>query len=288
MVNLGDTRSHVELATTPTHTPTAAQLAAVESEINRLIREALPVRTVAVSATDASERPDSLPADYVGTHSVVRTVHIADVDANPCCGTHVTNLAHLQAVKLLHTDRIRGNNTRLFFLVGGRVLGALGSAYAVSRDLTAVLSGGQETFVETAGRLVKESKGQAKVIKTLLKEIAGYVAVELAARVEASGHAEHHREDGDMDYLLVLAGLLKEKGVLVGARVVMLSAGEKAGGGPMMVLGVDEERVNEVVKGITGELDGVKGGGKGRWQGRVKTWKGLEKAWEVVGKVGSQ
>jgi len=38
-------------------------------------------------------RTRGLPEDHVG---VVRVVTIEDIDTNMCCGTHVSNLSHLQ------------------------------------------------------------------------------------------------------------------------------------------------------------------------------------------------
>ena len=44
------------------------------------------------------------------------------IDSNMCCGTHVSNLAHLQAVKLLHWEKAKKSKTSvcLYFLVGDR------------------------------------------------------------------------------------------------------------------------------------------------------------------------
>ena len=40
----------------------------------------------------------------------VRVVALEGVDTNTCCGTHVPTTAHLQAVKLLRTERAKGNS----------------------------------------------------------------------------------------------------------------------------------------------------------------------------------
>ena len=46
------------------------------------------------------------------------------VDSNMCCGTHVSNLSHLQVVKLLHTESKQGL-TLLYFVGGNRVCNLL-------------------------------------------------------------------------------------------------------------------------------------------------------------------
>lgn len=64
-------------------------------------------------------RTRGLPEDVVGP---VRVVSIKGVDANMCCGTHVRNLADLQAVKLLRTEKGKAGRTLLFFVAGNRLL----------------------------------------------------------------------------------------------------------------------------------------------------------------------
>lgn len=64
-------------------------------------------------------RTRGLPDDVVGP---VRVVTIKDVDSNMCCGTHVHNLADIQAIKLLHIEKGKAKKTLLFFVAGARVL----------------------------------------------------------------------------------------------------------------------------------------------------------------------
>ena len=60
------------------------------------------------------------------------------VDTNMCCGTHVSNLSHLQAVKLLHTESKQGS-TLLYFVSGSRVCNLLEKWYQSERALTKML-----------------------------------------------------------------------------------------------------------------------------------------------------
>ena len=60
------------------------------------------------------------------------------VDTNMCCGTHVSNLSHLQAVKLLHTESKQGS-TLLYFVSGNRVCHLLEKCYQNERALTKML-----------------------------------------------------------------------------------------------------------------------------------------------------
>ena len=59
-----------------------------------------------------------LPEDVAGP---VRVIEMGEVDSNMCCGTHVSNLAQLQAVKLLNAEKGKKGKSLVHFLVGSRV-----------------------------------------------------------------------------------------------------------------------------------------------------------------------
>lgn len=66
-----------------------------------------------------------LPKDHVGD---VRVITIQGVESNMCCGTHVTNLAQLNCIKLLNIEKTK-NRQFLHFLVGDRVLRRLKDSF---------------------------------------------------------------------------------------------------------------------------------------------------------------
>ena len=68
----------------------------------------------------------------------MRVVEMVGVDTNMCCGTHVSNLSHLQAVKLLHTESKQGS-TLLYFVSGNRVCNLLEKYYQSESALTKML-----------------------------------------------------------------------------------------------------------------------------------------------------
>ena len=63
---------------------------------------------------------------------------LTGIDSNMCCGTHVSNIADLQCVKLLHTEHKRGS-TLLYYVVGDRVLSYLQRTVQVEKSLTKLL-----------------------------------------------------------------------------------------------------------------------------------------------------
>ena len=58
------------------------------------------------------------------------------IEANMCCGTHVSNLAHLQVIKLLSAEKGKKGKTNVYFLAGNRVLNYIKKSYACEKELT--------------------------------------------------------------------------------------------------------------------------------------------------------
>ncbi|ORX94571.1 alanyl-tRNA synthetase domain-containing protein 1 [Basidiobolus meristosporus CBS 931.73] len=274
--NLGLVKSHIELDT-KNATPTQEQIDKLEALLNDKIRSAISVNTVHIKQHDGAEsNPDSLPKDYVG--GVVRYVRIDGLDNNACCGTHVNNLKDLQVIKLLHTERIRGTNTCLFFLVGDRVTQYLHQSYARERALTASLSCGPESHVDAVSKTQKQYKDTQKAVKSLLKEIADYVGKELVEAINDKGYITYHREDADMTFLNLLTHHLK---VASPESVALLCGGPKKEGGPIIIIG-NPDKVKKCSDIVTETLANVKGGGKGRWQGKTSSWTNLETVFAKV------
>ncbi|KAK3834954.1 MAG: hypothetical protein J3R72DRAFT_388201 [Linnemannia gamsii] len=307
-------RCHVELS----KAPTPEQVQEVEDRLNLYIRRNYPVHV-----TFTEERPATLPKDYVGPNGVFRVIEIMEdldviaaeqdplninpsekkrglvrLDYNPCCGTHVKSLKDLQCIKLLHQEKIRGNNCRLFFVCGQRALDLLQESYQVTKDLAPVLSapGGPETYVDTIVKNQKVARETVKQVKNLLKEIAAYQVRDWASELKEKNPiisqedgkttsapylVKYHRDDVDMDFLGVVTALLKDNDLIQGQRIFILSAGDKKEGGPMIIIGQSDEAVKKIATEVAKLID-IKGGGKGRWQGKSKSWQGLDSAWAAA------
>ena len=58
------------------------------------------------------------------------------VENNMCCGTHVANTSHLQAIKLLGTEKGKKGKTNLSFVAAGRLLKYLHGCLENEKALT--------------------------------------------------------------------------------------------------------------------------------------------------------
>lgn len=135
---LGEKTSYVDLDAKDV---TEEQIKTVERICNELIAAGTDVRVDVYEAndpilqSDALRAPRDLPDDVVGK---IRVVTIDGVESNRCCGTHVKNLAQLQAVKLLNLEKTKGK-VMLHFLVGKRVLTKLEEAFVRECQLNTIL-----------------------------------------------------------------------------------------------------------------------------------------------------
>lgn len=274
--------------------PSASELRSVEDRCNALIRTGNPVRVeLAQMASDEGlEKRD----DYVG--GVKRTVVIDGVDKNPCCGTHVPSLAFIQAIHVLPTtSTIRGSNTRVYFLAGPRVVDGLRSAMERVRLIGGELAVGPDMVVERVkGTLGQAKEGRARE-KRLREETAGFLAERLAAQL-ASAKQEGglktallvRDEDAtnDIDFLNLVAFKVKEVVPPPASPWLVLLACASSispqSGGAILVTASEDAAgsVDQVGKAIREKLGAkVKGGGKGRWQGKLstgETWTASDKS----------
>ncbi|GMF11595.1 unnamed protein product [Phytophthora lilii] len=137
--SLGEERCNVELVPMASPEPAAAEadkkagkgskeksvipadvLEKIEAEVNEAILAGLAM-------TPSFAKPGTAEWEKIASKfepgqmpKAMRIVTIAGLDMNPCCGTHVQNLAQLRSLRVLSTVFARGA-TRVWFVAGDRV-----------------------------------------------------------------------------------------------------------------------------------------------------------------------
>jgi len=265
--HLGETDATVELGSpfTPAHVPE------LEDRVNALIRDGVAVGTEWHSAADVKDcrvpglraSSCSLPASVTGP---VRLIRIADnVDVNPCCGTHVKTLAHLQAFKILRTESKRGGNTLVYFVAGPRLLERLGACIERERQCVETLCTAAETVPERVRDVVEKSKETLQREKRLQKEVVDLLADKLASmpgRVVAAPKRDATRDMNEIGK--ILAGAFDQRRP---DAVLVQTFGSKADGA--FLISSATPALVEAAKGpILAALEGRGGGKGGRAQGK--------------------
>ncbi|XP_064177742.1 alanyl-tRNA editing protein Aarsd1-like isoform X2 [Anguilla rostrata] len=258
--DLGRQRSVIELDTAAVK---PGEMEALEDAVNQKIREHVPVTVQLLSLDDPAVekvRSRGLPDDHAGP---VRIIDIEGVDANMCCGTHVSNLSHLQVIKILGTEKGKKNKTNVIFLAGNRVLKYAEKSYSTERSLTSLLKTGADDHVEAVDKLQKSVKVLQKNNLNLLRDMAVLIAENFKNNPNRGDLFCLHRKDGDNEFMNIIANEIGTEDT-----VLFLTVGDEKGAGLFLLAGpvgiVDElgPRVAELLEG--------KGAGKrGHFQGKA-------------------
>jgi len=247
-------------------------VAIVEDKCNQSIRDSVPVTVQLFQRGDPQlqeAHTRGLPDDFTGP---VRLIKIGDLDNNLCCGTHVNNLAHLQAIKLLFTETKKGK-TLLYFLVGSRVLKYLAQTVQRERALTETLRNAPDAHLDLVEKMQKSLKISTKTNSNLLKELALSEAHEKKSLGTKPSYLYFYRREGDNDYISTLTKELSEY-----LLVVIVGDGNT---GQLVVTGQGEVVVN-LGKKLAELLDG-KGGGKGsRFNAKINSFKNISKVEQLI------
>ena len=166
-----------------------------------------------------------LPDDFAGP---IRVVNIDGVDQNMCCGTHVTNLSHVQAIKLLSCEKGKKGRGLVWFVCGNRVFNLLQrkfctvlvcskiqtefqflESYTTQKTACAKLSCQADQLPDRIDKLSLNLRGATKTIKNLWREIALNDASELKKSEEKL--LKIHRKEAENDYLITFVNELKDQ-----------------------------------------------------------------------------
>jgi alanyl-tRNA synthetase len=174
--HMGTAASTIDLA----REMSPAEIAAAETEANRIVWEDRPVGIRFATAEEAAAMPLRKEPARGGT---LRLIDVEGFDLSACGGTHVTRTGGIGVIAVASWERFKGGQ-RLSFLCGGRALDgyrALRDAVSGAVRLLSVLPDELPGSIE---RMQAEAKDQKKAMLGLQADIARYRADELAAAAE--------------------------------------------------------------------------------------------------------
>jgi alanyl-tRNA synthetase len=114
-----------------------------------------------------------------------RIVEIAGFDASTCCGTHVRSTGEIGIVKILGTEKVKGN-ARVEFICGGRAARDYAAKHTILSSIAAAFTTDWREIPRIVGKLGDEGKELRKKNEELSRELAGFKAAGLS---EATGSA---------------------------------------------------------------------------------------------------
>lgn len=242
-----------------------AELEEVSLKVQDYILQSIPI-TVEVPE-ELESVTHKVPEDYDLSKGVLRVIHIGDLDANPCCGTHLLSTSHIQSLMLLHQQPVRGDHSRLYFTCGERVVRYGAQIHSIVRSLVGKLSCQPEDLPNATDSLSAKLKKANATARALLEELAQGVAQKIQElSLGDSSKVGLHFKDKGLDFLTDVykqTSVLYEKDLAKIGKPVILAAGEQGAEGCVMVFGDGVKEVGEDLK-----KQGVRGGGKDKWQGK--------------------
>lgn len=260
---------------------TREQLDKVERICNQLIVDCTAVSVKVYQPNDPSMKADltrvrDLPDDVSGP---LRVINIHGIDSNMCCGTHVKNLAQLQAVKFLNVEKGK-NKCLVHFLVGNRVLRKLSECYDREVLFNELLKGGAPSHGDLIRKLQTTVKSVQRTSKKLTTELALLEAEKLNSTDPKPAFYSVHRSDGpDSDFINSFLRHVK-----LPECFLFLTNGDDGGKAGQMVLQGCPEDIAKLGDPICKLLDG-KGNGKGsRYNAKVNQLKAVEQCHELIEK----
>ncbi len=131
----------------------------VEEEVNHIVMENLPVK---VENYRREELPESLLQKIPGDEEEIRLIIIPGIDENACCGTHPQNTGEVGPVKIVKTEKVRGN-LRLHFICGARTIRWMGQTAITLRNL-------EQAIGATGGEALSRLEKREAELKKLQKE----------------------------------------------------------------------------------------------------------------------
>lgn len=250
-------------------------LGEVQERVNQLIVEGIPISVVTPDQHGHEVDVSHLPDDYDLSKGIIRIVKIGELDANPCCGTHLTSTSQIQSIALLHQAPIRGGNSRLFFTCGARVANALRKEHELLRDVaTNQLSCAIEAVGEKVELLSLNSRKTNSTLNSLLKELAGFEANKIFQSFKEGKKIAYAYRADLPDYLTAvnkeLLNLINSDGLsidLSNNQTLVLLNGAPPNGGSIKINGPEATSIQAELKQ---KLTNLKGGGKGSsFQGKI-------------------
>jgi len=149
----------------------------VERRANEVVFEDRAVKTYFVPVERIAEVPLRRPPKVEG---LVRVVEVEGFDYSACGGTHVRRTGEIGLIKVIATERIRGN-VRFTFVCGGRALTDYQVKTRVCRGLAGKFNVPDTEIPASIEKIGAELKDAKKRLKTLEQTTAGYEARQLAA-----------------------------------------------------------------------------------------------------------
>lgn len=227
---------------------TMDQLETIETEVNRMITEDLPVLEQYPSAEELAVLEYRSKKELTGQ---VRIIKIPEGDICACCGTHVTTTGEIGIFKVTGMIHYKGG-IRVSMLCGGKALEDYRKKQKMVSDLSVMLSAKPEKITESVEKLKNENGLKDARLNQLYQELFAVKAAQFERREKPLAVFEPNLAPIQLRQYCTL---LYETGK---GSVVLVCSGEE--GSYQYALGSAGEDMRTLCKEMNGRLNGRGGG----------------------------
>ncbi|MEI2393971.1 alanyl-tRNA editing protein [Paenibacillus phytohabitans] len=169
----------------------AAQMAEAEQEVNRQIYLNRSIVSYFVTAEEMARLPlVKLPK----VTEDIRIVEIEGVEHNACGGTHVASTGAIGMIKLLRSEKQKGN-IRITFKCGSRALDEFNDNVRILGQLSARFNTGKDEIIDRFEKWEHEQKLVQTELAALKEQNDIYLARELLSAMEPGSRVITHISD---------------------------------------------------------------------------------------------
>lgn len=143
----------------------------VEIEANKIIQKNIKVEEIIVSKKEV----DKFPLRKNISEKVkdkVRIIKIGEYDYSACGGFHVRNTGEIGLVKILKTEKVKGNLTRVYFVAGLKALDYFYNYTKILRNISQILTSSIYKLEDRVGNLLVKIKELTARIENYSEQIA--------------------------------------------------------------------------------------------------------------------
>lgn len=263
---------------------------------SKIVNDIISMKPLPISVVertpDMQDGVDSskVPEDYDLEKGILRTIHIGEIDSNPCCGTHLNSTSQIESILILpNQTSVRGTNSRLYFMCGNRVRDYAQQTNEIISTVKSLLSCNESSIDEKITKLKEQVHQSGKREQFWIKELASYETAKIMNSLNKNGKAYLLKDEfGSLEFLLqVFKELSPQLKIFDKPYQIVLCGreGVQTGNpvGSLIILSESGETIANISKKLSALLANMKGGGGkngGKWQGKITKFTDIE--WEAL------
>lgn len=272
-LELNDYFNYIEIA----RKLTELEIKDLSEEVNKhILVDPLPIKVHEATQDSVGDlKTHKIPDDYDLSKGIIRTIHIGDIDANPCCGTHLGNTGQIGSILISPSQTtVRGTNSRLYFMCGSRVTKYGEMANGILLTAKGILSCQEAQVPEKIARQKDQLQKSIKKEQYWMKELAVYESKTIVEQLKQNKKAFMLKDTfGTLEYLLQVLKEVSTACQEMSEYTLLLCGREKqTESGSVIVFSDSGESISDTVSQLSRCLKNLKGGGGkkgGKWQGKA-------------------